>query len=169
MKKPKNPKPSRKAGSQQIQEILGELSEIDGENPSAIKAKLESLNKTELIEVAITATQTTFHSGPLPPASELEGYEQACIGAADRIISMAEAEQQFSHSEISKSETRTFADRKMGFFLGAGLLALLIGGAIACLFLDKERYAIVFLGTAVLSVIGKFIPSAIRIIKGGSD
>ncbi|GEM_PF-1022421 len=168
MKKSKKHKPLKTDGKQR-QEMVGQILEADEENTPELRTKLKGYDKSELIEIAMSVRETVYHSGPLPPASELEEYERICPGASERIIRMAEAEQEFRHTEISKSEARTFADRKSGYFLGAVLLALLIGGAITCLYIDKEQYAALFLGTAVLSVIGKFIPGAIRIIKGRSE
>lgn len=45
----------------------------------------------------VAAIQHSFHSGPLPPASELAEYDKICPGLATRIVVMAEKEQDFSH------------------------------------------------------------------------
>lgn len=39
------------------------------------------------------STETTIYSGPIPHPEILHGYEQICPGAADRIIAMAENQQ----------------------------------------------------------------------------
>lgn len=43
------------------------------------------------VRTSATLTQTTSYSGPLPPAAELQAYDDAVPGAAERIIRMAES------------------------------------------------------------------------------
>lgn len=45
-------------------------------------------------------------SGPLPDSEELQRYEQIAPGAAERIIRMAEKEQEFAHAQTVRN-TRT--------------------------------------------------------------
>ncbi|MBY6208781.1 MULTISPECIES: DUF2335 domain-containing protein [Halomonas] len=49
-------------------------------------------------EISFQAQHIT-HSGPVPPAAEIARYEQILPGAADRIFTMAEQEQQHRHQE----------------------------------------------------------------------
>jgi uncharacterized membrane protein len=62
-----------------------------------------------------------FH-GPIPPSSELAGYEQVLPGAADRLISMAEKEASHRHF----IEKRSLLFEGLEVFIGQ-LFALCIG------------------------------------------
>ncbi len=74
--------------------------------------------------VGLAMEQITF-SGPLPPPSVLQGYNQVLPGAADRILSMAERQMQHRQSlelkVIGSDVWRAWA----GLLVG-GLLALVL-------------------------------------------
>ena len=66
-----------------------------------------------------------FHSGPIPPASELAKYEQVEKGTARLILGMAETEQKHRHTMDHKEQNLD------AYGLGAGLvvgLTALVGG-----------------------------------------
>lgn len=76
--------------------------------------------------------------GPLPPPNILQGYEQACPGAANRIIKMAENQSQHRQkiedkvisSNIRNERTAMF----LAFFITCGFA--IIGAGL--LFFDKQ-------------------------------
>ncbi len=75
----------------------------------------------------ILVTEGRF-SGPLPPPEVLKGYEEASVGAAERIISMAEKEQAHRHAQTDKELKSIVALTALGqvfaFVIGlAGILA----------------------------------------------
>jgi uncharacterized membrane protein len=76
--------------------------------------------------------------GPLPPPDLLRGYEEACPGAADRIIAMAE--RQLAHSQTL--ETRMLeaanADSKNDF--AEGRLGQVCGLIVALSFIAAGTY-----------------------------
>ena len=53
---------------------------------------------------SLTVTHAQFHSGPLPEAAELQRYDDVVPGAAHRIITMAEKEQQFRHAGVRREQ-----------------------------------------------------------------
>jgi uncharacterized membrane protein len=69
--------------------------------------------------------QLTFHSGPLPAAAELGNYEIVLPGAADRILHMAE-EQDEHRRNLEKFVIRSDAWRANAG-LAAGLIVSLAG------------------------------------------
>lgn len=102
-------------------------------------------------------------SGPLPHPEILKGYEEALPGTAERIIRMAEKEQDFRLEAQNKIIDSEIADGKKGvifaFTLGIGALAVAalvvmtvpqIGGAIAS--------AVIGMG-GMTSIIGTLITS----------
>lgn len=85
--------------------------------------------------------------GPLPPPQVLQGYEQACPGAASRVIEMAEKEGLHRRAQEDKivdaqveSMRRQFMEARIGqilafavavFFLGCGTYTVVSGYPIA--------------------------------------
>jgi len=69
----------------------------EAERAAAIAAILrdqpELLQHPEL-RASVVAVIQRFHQGPLPPPDDFAGYENVLPGACDRILSMAEAQQQ---------------------------------------------------------------------------
>lgn len=53
---------------------------------------------------SLTVTRAEFHSGPLPEAAELQRYDAVLPGAADRIVTMAEKEQDFRHDGFRREQ-----------------------------------------------------------------
>ncbi|MBT2130353.1 DUF2335 domain-containing protein [Aliiroseovarius lamellibrachiae] len=98
-----------------------------------------------------TVLMSEQFSGPIAHPRHLEKYERIQSGAADRIISMAEA-QQVHHIEMDQRIVAAeVADRKLGMWLGAGTFALLIACALlSAIFTDSEIIPGFFLGTAAL-------------------
>lgn len=54
-------------------------------------------NKSKKRKTELHIQQTSFHSGPLPPAAELQQFDSILPGLADRIVTMAEKEQSNAH------------------------------------------------------------------------
>lgn len=69
-----------------------------------------------------------FHSGPLPSPETLAGYESICPGAAERILQMAEKEQ----NSICKMRELDCIQAKLGMYFGfitlLGVLGLIFYG-----------------------------------------
>jgi uncharacterized membrane protein len=63
------------------------------------------------------------YSGPLPPANEIQKYEAACPGLADRIVKMAEAEQAHRH-RMDERVVRHQARRSWGGLITGSVIAL---------------------------------------------
>lgn len=99
------------------------MSEIDRIDPNGERAEPPSLSFALLAQ----------HQGPLPPAAEFALYEKTMPGAADRILTMAEAEQKHRHAMQSIALQAEARDTRRGMLLAAsmGALTLLIGGAAA--------------------------------------
>jgi len=76
---------------------------------------------------------SAMYSGPIPPASELQGYEQIVPGAADRIIALAEGEAEHRRKQEERMVSSSCGDSRLGLWLGffMGLAALGTSAIIA--------------------------------------
>jgi uncharacterized membrane protein len=88
----------------------------------------------------LVAVETTLsqHSGPIPSPEIIGGYEKVLAGSADRIIKMAEKEQEHRHKVQLRGQTQiatiTFIGQMFAFLMGiCG-----IGGGIYLVNNDKS-------------------------------
>ena len=122
-----------------------------------------SVKKQELQHEINAQITTMGFIGPLPPPDILKGYEEALPGTAERIIRMAEKEQEARLEAQNKIIDSEISDGRKGvtfaFTLGIGALAVAalvvatvpqIGGAIAS--------AVIGMG-GMTSIIGTLITS----------
>ena len=111
----RNKKQSVPAQKSQIDELKGKLSQI--KDPEVMAELLQAVPE----QTRMVVTQRIF-SGPLPPAEELQRYEQACSGAAQTIIDMATKEQDHRHSCDDKFFDTEMHCRKYGLWIGAAIM-----------------------------------------------
>ena len=86
-----------KADNRQIEALINQ------HQPGLLKT-LDPAKRTQVVELLnkvaaenqfqLTQTEIRQHSGPLPPADELQRYGQVVRDGAERIMTMAEAQQQ---------------------------------------------------------------------------
>ena len=91
--------------------------------------------------------QTTIvaqYQGPLPAAAEMERYEQVQRGSADRILTMAEGEQENRHSLEMVGLvgglvvwTLLLAATVLLAWLGARTAAAVVGSGVGLMMLDR--------------------------------
>jgi len=116
------------------------------------KLEVKVNSKTEEKEEQLSLFATSF-SGPMPPASELDKYEQIYPGAAKIIIDMAIKEQHQRHSLENKDMNAvislTKSGQRFGFFLA--LIGLLMGAILV--YFDKDITQYVFLLGALATLI----------------
>ena len=86
----------------------------------------------------LTLTKSEFFSGPLPPPSILQGYEQACQGAAGRIIKLAEDQSGHRQKIENKVICSKIANERTSMFLSFYLTGGLLVAGIILLVLDKQ-------------------------------
>ena len=75
----------------------------------------------------IVSVEQVFQ-GPIPPPAVLEGYEKACPGAADRILSMAEKQSEHRREMEQKVVSSEMSSERIGmhyaFILSITLMIL---------------------------------------------
>ena len=105
--------------------------------------------ETPTVRSSATLTQTTSFSGPLPPAAELQAYDNAVPGAAERIVRMAEGYAEHTRELEGMAMKLEGAARRRGQWLGALVVFAVLGSCLYALHLDKETFAIA-LGTGTV-------------------
>jgi len=116
--------------------------------------------------VVRVAHEVAEFSGPLPPPSYLRDYETIIVGAADRIIAMAEKEQNHRHDWERSALRNTTIGLWFGFFIALGLL----GGAIYSVSVGQPVIAGVFLTASAVGMVPALIKGREYIVqrqKGG--
>ena len=108
-------------------------------------------------QVAMAQVTAQIHQGPLPAPSDLAQYEQACKGAADRIIQMAER-QSAHRQELEKIVVTNGAKNATRGLLAAwsiGILGILSGAWLLSLGKSIEGFGTIILNIGTL--VGIFI------------
>lgn len=144
---PENPKENVEDGSSAVQEIM----------------KLIPEEKREKAMSALTVIRQESFAGPIPPPQVLKGYEDVLPGSADRILKMAENQQQH-RIEIEKKAISSQAENsKRGqiFAFIVFILCVIVGLVFA--YLDMKTFAGVFLTTTMVILVGFFIGTKVKI------
>lgn len=97
------------------------------------------------------------YGGPLPHPRHFEQFEAICPGAADRILQMAEKEQQAQIDLATMQLNGEIADRTRGMHYGFWSLIALVVGAVVCGVTGHDILAGVFLGAAALGTVARFV------------
>ena len=105
----------------------------------------------------VVVAQQVQYSGPIPPAAELERYNAVLSGAADRILRMAEVEQQ------ARIEREGHANREVLRLFGRGQLygvilasgAFILAGYVAHLGQGLGALGVFF--SALAALVGCFV------------
>lgn len=92
------------------------------------------------------------HSGPIPSAEELEHLERVLPGLANRVVSMAEKEQNMRHGTTDKIITKEFSLRSVGQWLAILALILLLTTVAYIAFLGDTKSA-AWLGAATIAAV----------------
>jgi uncharacterized membrane protein len=95
--------------------------------------------------------------GPIAHPDHLDRYEKICPGAADRIISMAEREQQFRIDVLTKSQDDDTLDRKRGMYCGLAAFLALVSGGVVCAFWGHLYLGAAFVAVGALSAAAVFV------------
>lgn len=140
-----------------VERIEGELER----NPDVIQRLIER----PIIRSMIVSE---MHQGPLPPAKTLAGYEKVLPGAAERVMRMAEKEQEHRHEmqkdrqqknlELqNKAVTEQLQINKIGQKYGfvIALIVLILAGVMAIM--GHEAVALALVGIDVVSLAAIFV------------
>lgn len=110
-----------------------------------------------------------FH-GPIPHPKHIQAYEDACPGAADRIIRMAEIAQARREDRKDRLVEHEYSDRRLGMKLGFCALAGLVVAGVIIVSIGNVVIGSGLLGAAVLgTVVGTFIHGRSPLNNNGKE
>ena len=129
-------------------------------NPK-LKETLKGLNNNKKREILLSIYQfsikESFHSGPIPDAESLKEYDETIPDGANRIMIMAEKQQEHRISIENKVISSQLNQSKRGQSFG---LIIAIIGIIAASFLgynDKKTVGGIIGGGTVISLVAVFV------------
>lgn len=108
-------------------------------------------------EEASLVVRTAAYSGPLPPASEFARYESVLPGAADRILAMAEKEQEFQIEQARRALEHECRNRDRGQWFGFVSLLAVLGCGFGLAWLGAYKIAGTLFAVAIGAVLAAFI------------
>lgn len=123
-----------------------EVITIDPDEINRIIQQLPNESDRRVIEAVVTER---MFQGPLPPPEFLAAYKQVLPDAPERIMAMAEREQQHRHNSDDKMIKGAISQRSTGQVLGF-ILALLFGVASVILGLNGQTWLAGILGTSTV-------------------
>ena len=115
------------------------------------KEEKKSSKKSEIVSLE------QHFTGPLPPPQILKGYEEVHPGTAERIISMAESEQQHRHN-MQRKELNLFVGLKGLSMISAfliGVCGISWGGFL--LLHDKSITGLTSLLSSLVALVGVYL------------
>lgn len=111
----------------------GPLATLDEQGQAEVVAEVieenPALLEQPVVKAKLVAMMQKHHSGPLPAPEDFAAYEQALPGACDRILKMAEKQQDHVYSINNKRLDGDMAEAKRGQVL-AFIIAM--GGVGSC-------------------------------------
>lgn len=123
---------------------------------------LEPEDKSLLLQVennprVMHVFQRRFHAGPLPPPEDMAEYNHVIPNGADRIMAMAEKEQDGRLSQAAKSNDSYFRMKARGQWFSLGVVVMFT--VLAAYLFSKEQYGlgVSLLGANLVSIIAIFI------------
>ena len=118
------------------------------------KAVLDSLPE----HVRVAVVEAASSSGPLPPPAMYSEYERALPGSAERILAMAEKEQDHRIKWEGIALNTSAREAKLGQWLGFAIAVACIGAAIFLAVSGHDVVAgIIALGAGAVGLVGRFL------------
>lgn len=126
-------------------------------------APLEQSSDSHVISAFV---KTEFLSAPLPPPNIMKGYDDIIPNGAERIMQMAEKEQdsQITERTETRKDNKEIAFKKInlikrGQYMGYSLAVILMGLATTFVFTGHENVALFLFGIGGVSLVGLFVKS----------
>ncbi len=115
-------------------------------------------------EVMVVRSETEISHGPLPPPRILREYDSIVKNGAERIMAMAEKEQEARIREREKNgeSNRRLAERKLNYFrrgqwMGFILALIVLLSAALFAYYHFEALAGILLATTLVALVGLFV------------
>lgn len=119
----------------------------------------EGVNKKKKEEIlrSVTFTLIESHSGPLPLPRHLEQYDAVIPNGAERIMQMAENEQNHRHEMDKKVLPKHLNITKRGQVFGFIIALVVIGSGSFLAYEGHETVGSILVGTTVVSLVSVFV------------
>lgn len=108
------------------------------------------------------------YSGPVPPPGVIAGWERELPGSADRILRMAEKQQDADIARARLKFERDDAFRTKGLYFGAAVILLLLAVAALALFSPVPWIAGVIVGTGIVAIVIAYFNMTHRMSHGAN-
>lgn len=121
-----NEKASNDEQSKEALKIVNVVKSID---PSVFRG-INPKQRTDIVRSVISVSQFKSHSGPIPDPEDIIQYDQVIPNGADRIMIMAEKEQDFRHKHTMTISKRKLNQSGLGQIFGFLISISVVGGGI---------------------------------------
>lgn len=121
-----------------------------GTSPRASPERLVQITHTRSVEVS---------AGPLPHPAHFQAYEHAQPGAADRILTMAERQQEHRHAQQIARLNSDASREKRGQWLAFLVTILALVGGMFLAYFDKSLAGLTAMILPIATIIGIFVTS----------
>ena len=142
-----------------IKEVITETAKVQ-ETESPVQVILDAVPESKKKEVkkALMIIRSEMYSGPIPPPEALARYEEIQSGAADRILKMAEKQQEHRMALETKAIGGQDDQSKRGQIFGFIAIFLCIGAAVFfAVVCNMTKFAATFLTVTMVTLVGLFL------------
>lgn len=101
--------------------------------------------------------QARRRGGPLPPPADLEHYERACPGAADRILKAMEREQAHRQELTQKVVDAEAVNAKRALPIGGAVALMAVCGATLVGLFGSWEAAVALVGIPLAAIVRAFV------------
>ena len=150
-----------------IKEVITETAKVQ-ETESPVQVILDAVpeSKKEEVKEALMIIRSEMYSGPIPPPEALARYEEIQPGAADRILKMAEKQQEHRMALETKAIGGQVDQSKRGQLFGFILVFVCIAVAVFfAVYFGMTAFAVTFLCVTMVSVVGLFVTRKMAVQK----
>jgi uncharacterized membrane protein len=114
--------------------------------------------RARITERVVRSVVAEFYRGPLPHPRHLKAFEEACPGASDRILAMAEKAQERQENRLDKAMDYEYLDRRLGLYLGfSALVAVLVAGIVTLALGHKYVGSGLMAAGIIGTIVGTFV------------
>jgi uncharacterized membrane protein len=135
--------------------------ELQAELTKRLQPLLRSEKVGELVmnvrQALVQTTTMVQHRGPIPPPEQFGGYEKILPGSADRILKMAEKEQDHRHEWESGHLRWDGLINVVSLSFGWLLSLALAAGAVYCATIHEPAAAVALTGVAAFGAVGAIL------------
>lgn len=127
----------------------------DPSPPPGEVARLE--HQVEHLRSQLVQIRSEFFSGPLPHPELLQGYEDTCPGAAERILSMAEKQADHRRAMETRNHTQGANRERLGMVLGFVVAMSAIWGGVYLIRSGFQAEGLTSIILALAGLVGVFV------------